>query len=124
MFVWPFLNDSSQERLSKYRGKQFGLHKGNQTFLQMIWACVENKVSDQTMQMLKLIPILAKCTYQHVPYARPRLMYSLLQVIMGGGRRYFLPNTTMDPETNTVDKNQRQDGLDLIKVFLRGYILI
>ena len=90
----------------------------------MIWACVENKLSNKTMQMLKLIPILAKCTCQHVPYPGPRLIYSLLQVIMGGGRRYFLPNTTMDPETNTVDKNQRQDGLDLIKVFLRGYILI
>ena len=42
---------------------------------------------------------------------------------MGGGRRYFLPNTTMDPETNTVDKNQRQDGLDLIKVFLGAIYL-
>ena len=36
---------------------------------------------------------------------------------MGGGRRYFLPNTTVDPETNTTDKNQRQDGHDLIQVY-------
>ena len=35
---------------------------------------------------------------------------------MGGGRRYFLQNTTVDPETNEIDKNQRQDGLDLVQV--------
>lgn len=38
-----------------------------------------------------------------------------INVIMGGGRRYFLPNTTVDPETNTIDKYQRQDGLDLVQ---------
>lgn len=38
-----------------------------------------------------------------------------IKVIMGGGRRYFLPNTTVDPETNEIDKNQRQDGLDLVQ---------
>ena len=39
---------------------------------------------------------------------------------MGGGRRYFLPNTTTDPEKNTVDKNQRQDGRDLTVVRVVG----
>lgn len=38
-----------------------------------------------------------------------------INVIMGGGRRYFLPNTTLDPETNKTDTYQRQDGLDLIQ---------
>jgi len=38
------------------------------------------------------------------------------QVIFGGGRRTFLPNTTADPEYGTVDSNHRQDGRNLIQV--------
>ena len=34
---------------------------------------------------------------------------------MGGGRRNFLPNTTVDPEYNTT-KGWRKDGLDLTTV--------
>lgn len=41
-----------------------------------------------------------------------------INVIMGGGRRFFLPNTTADPETNVIDKNQRQDGRNLIQEWL------
>ena len=39
-----------------------------------------------------------------------------LQVILGGGRRYFIPNTTVDPEYNNINSNQRQDGRDLTQV--------
>lgn len=41
-----------------------------------------------------------------------------INVIMGGGRRYFLPNTTADPETNTIDGNQRRDGRNLIQEWI------
>ncbi|OWF42220.1 alkaline phosphatase-like [Mizuhopecten yessoensis] len=40
-----------------------------------------------------------------------------INVVLGGGRRSFLPNTTVDPETGTVDKRQRQDGHDLIQIW-------
>lgn len=40
---------------------------------------------------------------------------AFINVILGGGRRFFLPNTTADPEYGTVDSKQRQDGRDLIK---------
>jgi len=40
-----------------------------------------------------------------------------LEVILGGGRKYFLPNTSIDPETKRVNKEKgRRDGLDLIQV--------
>ncbi|XP_041377733.1 alkaline phosphatase-like [Gigantopelta aegis] len=38
-----------------------------------------------------------------------------IDVMMGGGRRNILPNTTADPETGKVDKRQRTDGRDLIE---------
>lgn len=38
-----------------------------------------------------------------------------INVIMGGGRQFFLPNTTLDPETGTIGRYQRQDGRDLTK---------
>lgn len=38
-----------------------------------------------------------------------------INVLLGGGRRYMLPNTTADPETKTVDKNHRLDGRNLIQ---------
>ncbi|XP_069138030.1 alkaline phosphatase-like [Argopecten irradians] len=38
-----------------------------------------------------------------------------IRVAMGGGRRFFLPNDTNDPETNSIDSNQRQDGRNLIE---------
>ncbi|XP_060561805.1 alkaline phosphatase, tissue-nonspecific isozyme-like, partial [Ruditapes philippinarum] len=38
-----------------------------------------------------------------------------INVLLGGGRRYMLPNDTADPETNTIDSNQRRDGRNLIK---------
>lgn len=37
-------------------------------------------------------------------------------MILGGGRAFFLPNSTKDPETNKVHYWQRQDGLNLIEV--------
>ncbi|XP_059142190.1 alkaline phosphatase-like [Physella acuta] len=36
-----------------------------------------------------------------------------IQVILGGGRRSFINNTTPDPGTNKISSNQRTDGLDL-----------
>ncbi|XP_041378129.1 LOW QUALITY PROTEIN: alkaline phosphatase, tissue-nonspecific isozyme-like [Gigantopelta aegis] len=38
-----------------------------------------------------------------------------IDVMMGGGRRNILLNTTEDPETGKVDKRQRTDGRDLIE---------
>ncbi|XP_012942912.1 alkaline phosphatase, tissue-nonspecific isozyme [Aplysia californica] len=38
-----------------------------------------------------------------------------IKVILGGGRRYFLDNTTADPETGEIDPYQRRDGLNLIQ---------
>jgi alkaline phosphatase len=40
----------------------------------------------------------------------------LFQVIFGGGRRVFFPNTTKDKEKNS--SNRRQDGKDLVRVFM------
>ena len=45
---------------------------------------------------------------------------------MGGGRRNFLPNTTVDPEYNTTT-GWRKDGLDLTTVcvaLIRLFVLI
>ena len=40
-----------------------------------------------------------------------------LQVAMGGGRRFFLPNIVVDPETNKTDNsNGRRDGRNLVEV--------
>lgn len=39
-------------------------------------------------------------------------------VIMGGGRRVLLNNTTPDPETRTINSKQRRDGRDLIQEWL------
>ncbi|KAL4220999.1 hypothetical protein ACF0H5_019262 [Mactra antiquata] len=36
-------------------------------------------------------------------------------VLLGGGRRTFLPNTTRDPEYNTIHSKHRLDGRNLIK---------
>uniref|UniRef100_K1QS35 alkaline phosphatase n=1 Tax=Magallana gigas TaxID=29159 RepID=K1QS35_MAGGI len=42
-----------------------------------------------------------------------------IQVLFGGGRYYFLPNTTNDPKHGDKNvKKQRRDGLDLTKVCL------
>ncbi|XP_069137625.1 alkaline phosphatase-like [Argopecten irradians] len=38
-----------------------------------------------------------------------------INVVFGGGRRSFLPNTTLDPETNS--RGQRLDGHDLIQIW-------
>ncbi|XP_053407392.1 alkaline phosphatase, tissue-nonspecific isozyme-like [Mercenaria mercenaria] len=38
-----------------------------------------------------------------------------INVILGGGRKFFLPDSKADPETNSVDPAQRQDGRDLIE---------
>ncbi|XP_060607812.1 alkaline phosphatase-like [Ruditapes philippinarum] len=38
-----------------------------------------------------------------------------INVLLGGGRRYMLPNDTADPETNKIDINHRRDGRNLIK---------
>jgi alkaline phosphatase len=40
-----------------------------------------------------------------------------LEVALGGGRRYFIPNTTPDPEL-TDQKGRRKDGRDLIQEWL------
>ncbi|CAG5129473.1 unnamed protein product, partial [Candidula unifasciata] len=37
-----------------------------------------------------------------------------IKVILGGGRRYFLDNSTQDPVLGTVDPHQRRDGLNLV----------
>ncbi|KAK3789095.1 hypothetical protein RRG08_029844 [Elysia crispata] len=37
-----------------------------------------------------------------------------IQVILGGGRRNFLPSTTPDPGTGAISGHQRRDGLNLI----------
>ena len=42
---------------------------------------------------------------------------SYYQVILGGGRRAFIPIDQKDPVTGRIDrKNQRHDGIDLIEV--------
>ncbi|RUS85322.1 hypothetical protein EGW08_006923 [Elysia chlorotica] len=38
-----------------------------------------------------------------------------IQVILGGGRRSFLNNTTPDPGTGSISSHHRTDGLDLIE---------
>ncbi|GFN75833.1 alkaline phosphatase [Plakobranchus ocellatus] len=38
-----------------------------------------------------------------------------IQVVLGGGRRSFLNNTTPDPRTGQISSSQRKDGLDLIE---------
>ncbi|XP_041347334.1 alkaline phosphatase, tissue-nonspecific isozyme-like [Gigantopelta aegis] len=38
-----------------------------------------------------------------------------LGVILGGGRRSFLLNNQTDPQTNSINSNQRSDGRDLIQ---------
>lgn len=43
-----------------------------------------------------------------------------LEVAMGGGRSYFLPDTMSDPE-NTDKKGKRKDGKDLTKAWLDRY---
>ena len=40
---------------------------------------------------------------------------NIIQVILGGGRKYFLPNDTADPEYEAT-KGGRLDGLNLIEV--------
>ncbi|BFZ23945.1 hypothetical protein BsWGS_26984 [Bradybaena similaris] len=40
-----------------------------------------------------------------------------IQVILGGGRRSFLNNTTPDPSTGKIHSNHRKDGLDLREVW-------
>ena len=39
----------------------------------------------------------------------------LLKVILGGGRRAFLPATEPDPETNAMGVNLRLDGQNLVQ---------
>ncbi|XP_046381396.2 alkaline phosphatase-like [Haliotis rufescens] len=43
-----------------------------------------------------------------------------LQVVMGGGRRYFLLNNQTDPETGEIDPKHRADGRDLINDWKNG----
>lgn len=43
----------------------------------------------------------------------PEPVKSSLKVAMGGGRSYFLPNATVDPEDGGSNKGRRQDGRDL-----------
>ncbi|KAK3609264.1 hypothetical protein CHS0354_006189 [Potamilus streckersoni] len=38
-----------------------------------------------------------------------------IDVLLGGGRRYFMLNNQTDPEYSKIDSNQRKDGHDLIK---------
>ncbi|XP_041378027.1 alkaline phosphatase, tissue-nonspecific isozyme-like [Gigantopelta aegis] len=42
-----------------------------------------------------------------------------IDVMMGGGRRNILLNTTKDPKTGKIDKRHRTDGRDLIEVSCR-----
>ena len=41
------------------------------------------------------------------------MLIQFVEVMLGGGRSYFQPNTTTDPEDPTRN-NRRQDGRDLI----------
>ncbi|MFN3807478.1 alkaline phosphatase [Asticcacaulis sp.] len=43
-----------------------------------------------------------------------------MEVVLGGGRRYFMPNTSVDPEYAAV-KGKRKDGRDLIKAWQKRY---
>lgn len=43
----------------------------------------------------------------------PAPVRSSLKVALGGGRSYFLPNTTVDPEDGGSNKGRRRDGRDL-----------
>ncbi|XP_045190021.2 alkaline phosphatase-like [Mercenaria mercenaria] len=45
-----------------------------------------------------------------------------INVILGGGRMYFLPNTTKDPETYQIESGQRQDGRNLIEEWINDKI--
>ena len=47
--------------------------------------------------------------------ARKGLNLLLLKVILGGGRRAFLPATEPDPETNAMGVNHRLDGQNLVQ---------
>ncbi|XP_053405179.1 alkaline phosphatase-like [Mercenaria mercenaria] len=41
-----------------------------------------------------------------------------INVLLGGGRRSFIPNYILDPETSRFDRNQRQDGRNLTAEWL------
>ncbi|XP_060579729.1 alkaline phosphatase-like [Ruditapes philippinarum] len=42
-----------------------------------------------------------------------------INVLLGGGRQFFIPNTMIDPESNKTDQNQRQDGRNLITEWMK-----
>ncbi|OWF56050.1 alkaline phosphatase-like [Mizuhopecten yessoensis] len=42
-----------------------------------------------------------------------------IKVIMGGGRWYFKPNNTVDPENRNMSEHGRQDGRDLVKEWMK-----
>lgn len=42
-----------------------------------------------------------------------------IKVLLGGGRRYFLNNSTPDPVTGHVDPYQRRDGIDLTQEWIQ-----
>ncbi|KAH9514156.1 hypothetical protein Btru_030436 [Bulinus truncatus] len=56
----------------------------------------------------------------HVDDIAKQMIYnnSDIKVILGGGRRYFLDNSTRDPVTDQIHPLQRQDGLNLIEEWM------
>ncbi|CAL1547829.1 unnamed protein product [Lymnaea stagnalis] len=57
---------------------------------------------------------------QHVEDIAKQLVRrnSAIKVLLGGGRRYFLNNSTPDPVTGQLDPYQRRDGLDLTQEWM------
>ena len=55
----------------------------------------------------------------YILYTAPCILkfkHLIVQVVFGGGRKHFFPNTTKDPEDGTY--GERQDGRDLIQVII------
>ena len=46
----------------------------------------------------------------------PRVFFHMLQVILGGGRRSFIPKDELDPEAGVNSYQGRLDGRNLINV--------
>ncbi|KAK6964843.1 alkaline phosphatase tissue-nonspecific isozyme [Biomphalaria glabrata] len=70
------------------------------------WEGDVNMLSDEDAQNCSHVDDLAKQLIRN---------NSDIKVILGGGRRYFLDNSTEDPETHIVSPYHRQDGNNLIE---------
>uniref|UniRef100_A0A2C9K1B7 alkaline phosphatase n=1 Tax=Biomphalaria glabrata TaxID=6526 RepID=A0A2C9K1B7_BIOGL len=70
------------------------------------WEGDVNMLSDEDAQNCSHVDDIAKQLIRN---------NSDIKVILGGGRRYFLDNSTEDPETHIVSPYHRQDGNNLIE---------